>query len=149
MKELTLVYDNLGHKELEEYLLTVKGIKEVSVKNDKMLEINVKYDPKETSIKVIQTEIELFLDITKYSCLYSVDKHEKNTKTYHGTKDDVCCDYCYMGFVDELYNTEGVSKVSSNFDEYFLNHKIKFDVAIEYDPNKVTEEELNKHIEEL
>jgi len=149
MKELTLVYDNLGHKELEEYLLTVKGIKEVSIKNDNKLEINVKYDPKETSIKVIQTEIELFLDITKYSFMYSFDKHEKNTKTYHGTKDAVCCDYCYMGFIDELYNTEGVSKVSSNFEEYFSNHKIQFDVAIEYDPNKVTEEELKKHIEEL
>ena len=149
MKELTLVYDNLGHKELEEYLLSLKGIKEVSIKNDNLLEINVKYDSKETSIKVIQTEIELFLDITKYSCLYSFDKHEKDTKTYHGTKDDVCCDYCYMGFVDELYNTEGVSKVSSNFDEYFSNHKIKFDVEIEYDPNKITEKELDKYIEEL
>ena len=31
MKKLTIVLDNVGHKELKDYLLTLKGIKEVEV----------------------------------------------------------------------------------------------------------------------
>ena len=149
MKELTVVFDNIGHKELEEYLLTVKGIKEVSIKNDNKLEINVKYDSKEIKPRVIVTEIELFLDMTKYSCMYSFDKHEKNTKTYHGTKDAVCCEYCYMKFIDELFDKEGVIKASSNFTDFYFNENAKLDIEIEYNPNLITEKELEEYIEEL
>ena len=149
MKELTLVFNSSSHEELEEYLLTLKGIKEVSINHDQMVEINIKYDSKETSPKVIQTEIELFLDITKYSCLFSFDKHEKDTKTYHGSKHDVCCEYCYMSFIDDLFNVDGVSKVSSNYADFYKEHKVNLDIVIEYDPNKVTEKALEEYIEKI
>ena len=149
MKELTIVFDNLGHKELEEYLLTVKGIKEVSVKNDHMLEIDVKYDSKEITPKVIETEIELFLDIAKNACMHSFDKHEKNTKTYHATKDTVCCEYCFMGFIEELFDMDGISKASSNFTDFYFNENGKLDINIEYNPDVLSEDEVIKIIDNL
>ena len=34
MSELTIVIDNWGHKELKKYLMSLKGILDVEIKND-------------------------------------------------------------------------------------------------------------------
>jgi copper chaperone CopZ len=149
MKELTIVFDKLGHKELEEYLLTVKGIKEVSINNDDKLEINVKYDPKETNPIVIKTEIYIFLDIANTPNMYSFDKHEKNMKKCEVSKKSVCCDYCYMGFIEDLFDMEGITKADSNFTDFFMSQKEEVTIKVEYNPELLTEEEVIEKLNSL
>lgn len=150
MKKLTIVLDNVGHKELKDYLLTLKGIKEVEVNHDHMLEINVTYDEKETNPAVIKTEIVLFLDIAKSVCMYTFDKHETNTKKYHTVKPTVCCEYCFHGFIEELYDIDGIIKAKSNFKDFYFNESDKdLTIDIEYDPNKLAEEDVKKLVDDL
>ena len=43
MKELTIVLDSWGHKELKDYLMSLKGISKVIVEDERYLKIYVKY----------------------------------------------------------------------------------------------------------
>jgi copper chaperone CopZ len=149
MKELTVVFDTVGHKELEGYLLTVKGIKEAKVTNEKMVEIYVKYDPKETNTTIIKTEIYIFLDIANTPNMYSFDKHEKNMKKCEVSKTSVCCEYCYMGFIEDLYDMEGITKAESNFTDFFVNQVNPVTIKVEYNPELLTEEEVIEKLNSL
>ena len=44
MSEITIIIDNWGHEELKEYLMSLKGILDVEIKNDEQLDIYLKYD---------------------------------------------------------------------------------------------------------
>lgn len=149
MKELTIVFDTLGHKELEEYLLTVKGIKEAKVTNEEKLKIDIKYDSKETNPIVIKTEIYIFLEISKTPNMYSFDKHEKNMKKCEISKKSVCCDYCYMGFIEDLYDMEGITKAESNFTDFFMSQKEEVTIKVEYDPKILKEAEVIEKLNSL
>ena len=150
MKKIMLAYDNITHPELKDYLLTLKGVKEVEVTNDEILKITVSYDEKETTIVVIKSEIELFLDIVKSSRLCAFDKFEKADKTYHGEKQHVCCEYCHSGFIEDLLDLDGVSKVTTNYSEFFFDREEKmYNVDIEYDSKIVTEEQVDKVFQDL
>ena len=63
MKELTIVLDSWGHKELKDYLMSLKGISKVIVEDERYLKIYVKYNPTFITLKMIKMEILLFLDI--------------------------------------------------------------------------------------
>ncbi len=150
MARLTIVLDNIGHKELKDYLLTVSGIKDVDVINNNMLEINIEYDDKITNPIVIKTEIYIFLDITKSACMYSFDKYEKNTTNYHAEKTSVCCEYCFMNFIEDLFDMDGIIKASSNFTDFYMKYENqKLIIDVEYDKNKVKEEDIEKIIKDL
>ncbi len=74
MSELTIVIDNWGHKELKEYLMSLKGVLDVEVKNDEQLEIYLKYDSSLITPKIVKMEITLFLNIVKIPSILSFDK---------------------------------------------------------------------------
>lgn len=57
----------------------------------------------------------------------------------------MCCEYCYKGLVQELFENELINSVKSNFDFSKPAFNIKF--SIEYDKN-YSEDELKKYIEE-
>ena len=44
MEELTIVIDDFGHKELKDYLLSLNGIEDVNINDEKELYIYVKYN---------------------------------------------------------------------------------------------------------
>ncbi len=54
MSELTIIIDNWGHKELKEYLISLKGILDVEIKNDEHLDIYLKYDSSLITPKIIK-----------------------------------------------------------------------------------------------
>ena len=84
MSELTIVIDNWGHKELKEYLMSLKGILDVEIKNDEQLDIYLKYDSSLITSKIIKMEITLFLNITKIPSLLSFNKYPKfETSNYN------------------------------------------------------------------
>ncbi len=149
MSELTLIIDNWGHDELKQYLMSLNGILDVEIKNDEQLYIYLKYDSSLTSPKIIKMEILYFLDVRKFPCLYSFDKHPKsNTSDYTIIRDDLCCEYCYMGAIEDLFEIEGIEKVESNFYEDYLHKKYdereKIKINIKYNPNFISTEEMKQ-----
>ncbi len=149
MSELTIVIDNWGHKELKEYLMSLKGILDVEIKNDEQLDIYLKYDSSLITSKIIKMEITLFLNITKIPSLLSFNKYPKfETSNYTITRDDLCCEYCYKGAIDDLFEIEGIEMAKGNFNEDYLFKKYenreKIIINIKYDPNLISTEEMKQ-----
>ncbi len=149
MDELTIVIDNWGHKELEEYLNSLKGILKVIIKNEKQLEINIKYDSNLITPKIIKMEILFFLDIFKVPSILSFDKHSKYlTSSYTITRDDICCEFCFKGAIDDLFEIEGIEKVESNFNEEYLFKKYeerkKIIINVYYNPKLISFDDMKK-----
>ena len=150
MQKIMLEFDNGNHPELKDYLLTLKGIKEADVTiDDGLVKVTVSYDEELITPVVILSEIELFLDIIKNSCLYAFDKFEDTNEKYHNTKQHVCCEYCHAGFIEDLLKLNGVSRVATNYLEYAYRNAKEFTVDIDYNSNKVTKEELDKVFNDL
>lgn len=149
MSELTIVIYNWGDKELKEYLMTLKGILDVEIRNEKELDIYLKYDPNLITPKIIKMEIALFLNTTKIPLMLSFDKYPKfETFNYTIIRDDLCCEYCFMGAIDDLFEIEGIEKVESNFNENYLFQKYeereKITINIKYNPNLISSEEMKQ-----
>ena len=118
MNELTIIIDNWGHKELKEYLMSLNGILDVIIKNEEQLEIHIKYNPNLITPKIIRLEILLFLDILKIPSILAFDKHSTiETSEYKIIRNDICCEYCLKGAIDDLFEIDGIEKVESNFNE--------------------------------
>lgn len=149
MNEFTIEIDDWGHKELKEYLISLKGIFDVSINDDKQLVVTIKYDSKLITPKIITSEILLFLNIFKIPSILAFDKHPNfKTREYLIVRKDICCDYCFKGAVDELLDIPGIEKVDSNFmEEYFLK---KYDdqgdiiIKIRYDPSVISLEKMQQ-----
>ena len=118
MSELTIIIDNWGHKELKEYLMSLNGILDVIIKNEEQLEIHIKYNSNLITPKIIRLEILLFLDILKIPSILAFDKHPTiETSEYKIIRNDICCEYCFKGAIDDLFEIDGIEKVESNFNE--------------------------------
>lgn len=149
MSELTIVIDNWGHEELKEYLMSLKGILDVEIKNDEELEIYLKYDSSLITSKIIKMEIKLFLNIVKIPSLLFFDKYPKfETYNYSITRDNLCCEYCYKGAIEDLFEIEGIEIVEGNFNEDYLFQKYeereKIIINIKYNPNLINTEEMKQ-----
>lgn len=145
MSELTIVIDNCEHKELKEYLISLKGILDVEIKNDEQLEIYLKYNSSLITPKMIKMEIKLFLNIVKMPSLLSFDKYSKfETCNYTITRDDLCCEYCYKGAIEDLFEIEGIETVKSNFNEDYFEEREKIIINIKYDPNLINAEKMKQ-----
>ncbi len=139
MSELNIVIDNYNHKELREYLMSLKGVKFVKINNNRNLYIYLKYDSKLITAKIIKMEILVFLDI-KIPSIISFNKYPKlKTADYTIIKKDLCCEYCFKNAIEELFEIDGIEKVESSFtDEYFLKKDGKREnivINIKYNPN--------------
>ncbi len=151
MSEITIIIDNWGHEELKEYLMSLKGILDVEIKNveheiksDEQLDIYLKYDSSLITPKIIKMEITLFLNITKIPSILSFDKYPKfKTSNYTIIRDDLCCEYCYKGAIEDLFEIEGIETVKGNFNEDYL-FKEKIIINIKYDPNLINTEEMKQ-----
>ncbi len=148
MKNLTLLINDIDwlNKELEEYLLTQEGINNCKV-NPEDNEINIIYDSKITNITIIKNHIYLFLSITNGSSIIAFDKHSNNELCkYKIIIEDLCCEYCLMGMIEELLETMGIEKASSDFD---YRNKVNVSIDIEYDKSLIKLEEIKEIEKEL
>lgn len=145
MSELTLVYDDWVHKELKGYLLSLNGIKEVSTQDDDYrLIINLKYDSSIINYKTIKMEIALFLERIKFPTLIAFDKHSQNpTLDYKIIREDTCCEFCYRGAIEELYEIDGIEYVNGNVNKYYdaINDG-EVIISIKYNPNILSLEKM-------
>ena len=127
MKKLTFILECFEYKELKPYLLSLKGITDVKTKNDDKLIIDIEYNENLIIDKIIKLEIETFLQIKKNPSLIGFDKHQENKS----------CEYCAKRLVDDLFEIQGINKVTINNDNYN-------DITIYYDKNKITGKELKE-----
>lgn len=156
MPEITIIIDNWGHEELKEYLMSLKGILDVEIKNveheiksDEQLDIYLKYDSSLITPKIIKMEITLLLTITKIPSILSFDKYPKfKTSNYTIIRDDLCCEYCYKGAIEDLFEIEGIETVKGNFNADYLFKKYeereKITINIEYNPNLLKAEDMKQ-----
>lgn len=147
MSKLTLVIDNWSHKELKEYLLSLKGINNVSVQNDKQVVIDILYDESMIDLKVIKEEIFLFIDANRVPSLIGFDKHfEIEIRKEKVVLKDICCEFCLKETIEKLFNNDGIEKIVTDFDDIYDK---EFNFEFTYDPNILSDEELNKIIESI
>jgi len=138
--------DGFVNAELKEYLLSQEGIIDVDINNDGyFVKLNINFNEKTNPI-IIMKYIELFEEY-QYSNLIEFDKGDnQETKTLKYVADDVCCEYCYMGIVMNLFENDNIKSVKSNFDISDPAFNIEF--LIEYS-GKYSEQELIQYIEEI
>ena len=131
--------------ELKDFLLSQEGITNLEIKYyDYFIKLNIKYNEK-ANPNIIMKYIELF-GKHDYSRLIEFDKeYERKTKILKYIVNDMCCDYCYMGLVMDLFENDKIKSVKSNFDFDKPFSNIEF--TIEYDED-YKEEELIKYIKE-
>lgn len=135
MAELTLIIDNWAHKELFQYLMSLDGIFDVKINNEKYLEIYIKYDFKLLNSWMIRMEVFLFLDILKVPSLIGFDKHFKQkTLEYKIRRKDVCCEFCLKGAIDDLFLINGIEKVDYKYYDNYFERKENLEIIINYNP---------------
>ena len=137
--------DAIVHPELKDFLLTQENIIEVDINYDEdLIKLNIEYN-KKINPSIIMKYIELFEDY-KFSYLVEFDKKYKSkSKTLKYTIDDICCEFCYMGLVMDLFLNENVNAVRSNFNCH--NPAFNVELIIEYCEN-YSEKELIEYIKE-
>lgn len=148
MNELTIIIDSWSHKELKEYLMSLNGISSVTIKDNEYLSITIKYDINLITPKIIKMEIFLFLNI-KIPSILSFDKNTKEkTEKYTIVRNDICCDYCLKGAIEDLFDIEGIENVISNYNEYYSfensNECKQITISISYNPNMISFDEMKK-----
>ena len=145
MTELTIAIDCWSHKELKEYLMSLKGILDVNIKNEEQLEIHIKYDSSLITPQIIKIEILLFLDILKIPSILAFDKHSTiKTSDYQIIRDDICCEYCVKGAIDDLFEIDGIEKVESNFSEKNYDERNSVILNIEYNSNLISIDDMKQ-----
>lgn len=138
MQKITFVIDVWLKNDLKEYLLSLKGVLNANVdfENDK---IDVQYDEKIINSYMLKEETNLFLN-RQYPSIIRFDKYCKNTKQLD-VASDICCENCYLNLIDELYDIDGISKVSSDF-EFVSSPHWDTNFSIEYDEKKIDEKKI-------
>lgn len=149
MKELYISLDTWGHKELKDYLMSLEGIFEVNIEDTNKVDVYLKYNSNLITPKIIKMEILLFLNIVKTPSLLSFNKYPKfKTLNYTIVRDDLCCEYCFKGAIDDLFEIEGIEQVESNFNEDYLfqnyEDREKIKINIKYNPNLIDSDTMKQ-----
>jgi copper chaperone CopZ len=143
MKGLTIKLNDWDwiNQELDQFLKTQTGIID-SITNIKKNIIDIKYDSEKTNIIIIMKYIRLFLSIGNEPTMLEFNKHSQNELNEYTIKiEDLCCEYCMMGIIEELFEIDGIEEVNSDFD---FDKRENVNIFIKYNPtiidnNKLTE----------
>ena len=150
MKELTLKVEHLFgiDEEFELYMKDFNGVEDAKFDND-TLDIYIKYEEEKISLNRIKLEVLFFLGLNTIPSLLAFDKHSKNKlNNIDIIIEDLCCEYCFKGIIEELLFIDGIEKVDSDFD---YTNKRNVHINISYDENIISEErikELEKNMNE-
>lgn len=132
MNKLMLKFDfGILDNTLTDYLSTINGISLVEINDD---ELYIEFDKNIISFNVLRMEVLLYLNVLKVPSLIAFDKYFKtNVKNYTFLIKDLCCEYCLMGLIENLYNIDGIISAYSDFDycnKYGVNIFITYDSEI-------------------
>lgn len=143
MNKLTLKieYSDFLDKELNEYLSSLNWVLFSRVDMEKN-EIYVEYDSTIISIKVLKMEIILYLNLNNTPSIISFDKHyEKGIKEDVIIIEDLCCEYCLKGMIDDLLEYDAIKSAYTDFNYIDKNN---VNIYITYDNKALKSDKLNK-----
>lgn len=137
--------DGTVNHELKDFLLRQEGIVDADIDyEDYFIKLNIKMNEK-TNPNIVMKYIDLF-EKYKYSNLLEFNKEYRGkVKILKYIVEDVCCEYCYMGLVMDLFENDNIKSVKSNFD--FNKPAFNIEFIIEYNES-YSEQELMKYIKE-
>lgn len=141
MDFLRIEFDSWIDLELKDYLLSLKGVVSVNFYNDVSFLIEIEYDSKVINCRILKFEIVTFLKIYNVASMLSFDKHLKvKTKEYKILIEDLCCEFCYSGMIDDLFMIDGIGSADSTF----RDGQSKSNVVIsgQFDPSIVNYEDI-------
>lgn len=148
MSKLTVKFNlyNFDSVEIRDYLLSLKGIRKIDTDDEK---ITIEYS-NEINIYMIVNEIRLFFK-SNCSDIYYFNKHlNNNLSEYNVVIQDLCCEYCLYGLIEDLLYIDGISEVYSNYKEVYLNHnKEDLKVTVLYDKNVIDEEQIKELVNNI
>lgn len=143
MNKLTLVLNCRMEDELKDYLLSLDGVKDVRIDSKLYWSIDVEYDDEKINLQVLKYEIFAFLDIMRIPSLIGFDKYSKSKcKKHKIVINHLCCEFCYSGFIDELFMTDGIESAFAESEE--LDNRENVGIEITYDATKVDKEIIYK-----
>ena len=133
---LELKYSFIG---LDDYLLSLNGIDDVKIDNNDF-SVYVEYDSFVMSLKILEREILLYLDLIKIPSILAFDKYMKNCKKYTIVIKDLCCEYCLKSTIEELLMIDGINSAYTDFD-YVIKNDVN--IFITYDEDVVSTDIIN------
>lgn len=137
MNKLTLKLDCDIYNEIKSYLLDLNGVDEVLISKD---EITVIYNDEGIDVYMLKSEIELFLEIDKTPSIIGFNKYNIIDNKYDIYINDLCCEYCLKGFIEELLMIDGIVEAYTDFD--YVNKK-NVKIMIKYDSSIISMDEIN------
>lgn len=137
MNKLTLKLDCEIYNEIKSYLLDLNGVDEVLISKD---EITVIYNDEGIDVYMLKSEIELFLEIDKTPSIIGFNKYNITDNKYDIYINDLCCEYCLKGFIEELLMIDGIVEAYTDFD--YVNKK-NVKIMIKYDSSIISMDEIN------
>ena len=139
MKELTIMMGSCGHKELKDYLMSLTGVSEVIVENEKELKIDMKYNLELITPKIIKMEIGLFLIILKIPFPVAVINIQKiNFLNIKWQEKIFTVNLALKAAIEDLFDIEGIEKVESNFDVETYDNNEEIEIKIKYDSSLIS-----------
>ncbi len=143
MKKIELEIKDYRNR-LEEYLLSIDGIMDVKIENKEYnFFVTITYDETKMFVERIEKEIKLYIDRINEPIVVSFNKFEDNDVIKEINIEDVCCEYCMEGNIENLLQIDGIGSFSYNQDTDYIDVSAK----LGYNPDKISKEKL-KEIEE-
>ena len=145
MKKFEILIETYKDK-IDEFLLSLDGIKEVHIKEDKWkTDINILYNDKKISIIDIKDKLIEYVDAVNVPSILSFNKFEEKNINKEIFLGDGCCEYCMNGRIQELLEIDGINSASYEDGRDFFNVTLK----LSYNPDKINNEKLEEIIKEL
>ena len=139
MKELTIVMGSWGHKELKDYLMSLTGVSDVIVENEKELKFDMKYNLELITPKIIKMEIGLFLNILKIPFHVAFINIQKIKFLNIKWQEKIfTVNIALKGAIEDLFDIEGIEKVESNFDVETYDNNEEIEIKIKYDSSLIS-----------
>ena len=109
-------------EDIKNYLLSVSGIKSVNILDDEnnINTFEFEYDDKIIKPQNILDEIELYMKPFFRPEMIMFNKHMNNVKKVKIDNPKICCEYCYLNCVYELFENEYINSFYSKRDNYSL-----------------------------
>ena len=120
--------------------MSLDGVKDVKVDSLKE-EVYVEYDSLIISLKVLKTHIIIYLNVINLPSISAFDKYIDNSIKDTIVIDDLCCEYCLHGVVEELLDTFGIISAYSDFD---YHNKKNVNIFITYDDKIISKDKINE-----
>ena len=142
MNKLTIkIEDSIYlNNDLEKYLNSLDGVisSKVDIDNDS---IYIEYDSSIISLKVLKTELIMYLDIKKVPSILAFDKHTENNIKDTIVIKDLCCEYCLKGMIEELLEIDGIESAYTDFD---YHNKFNVNIFITYNDKIINKEKIKE-----